>query len=181
MQLTHTIQLIWKQKINNGEKNEKHYAVQDHYLEKNTRVILLDKLTTRVIYSVLLLSSGNTPTSQKYFGKVFPNENFDWKKIYILPRVVTINSFQRNFQYKILVNILYLNNMLFTFSKIKTPLCSFCHSHDETIKDIFLEWIWAKQLWNHLRLLLTNDISLPILTPQTAIFGFINGIEKHSL
>ena len=77
MQLTHTIQLIWKQKINNGEKNEKHYAVQDHYLKKNTRVILLDKLTKRVIYSVLLLSSGNTPTSQKYFGKVFSNENFD--------------------------------------------------------------------------------------------------------
>ena len=25
---------------------------------------------------------------------------------------------------------------------------------------------------------LTNDISLPILTPQTAIFGFINGIEN---
>ena len=23
-----------------------------------------------------------------------------------------------------------------------------------------------------------NDISLPILTPQTAIFGFINGIEN---
>ena len=78
MQLTHTIQLIWKQKINNGEKNvEKHYAVQDHHLKKNTRVILLDKLTKRVIYSVLLLSSGNTPTSQKYFGKVFSNENFD--------------------------------------------------------------------------------------------------------
>ena len=71
--------------------------------------------------------------------------------------------------------------MLFTFSKIKTPLCSFCHLYDEAIKHIFLEWIWAKQLWNHLRLLLTNDISLPILTPQTEIFGFISGIEKHSL
>ena len=99
-------------------------------------------------------------------------------KIYILPRVVTINSFQRNFQYKILHNILYLNKMLFTFAKIKTPLCSFCHSYDETIKHIFLECICVKQLWNHLRLFLTNDISLPILTPQTAIFGFINGIEN---
>ena len=127
----------------------------------------------------MLLSSSNTPTSQKYFDKVFPNENFDWKKIYILPRVVTINSFQRNFQYKILHNILYLNKMLFTFGKIKAPLCSFCHSYDETIKHIFLECIYVKQLWNHLRLFLTNDISLPILTPQTAIFGFINGIENN--
>ena len=42
---------------------------------------------------------------------------------------------------------------------------------------IFLEGICVKQLWNHLRLVLTN-ISLLILTPQTAIFGFISGIEN---
>ena len=129
MQLIHTISLIWKQRINDSEKNvEKKFVVQDHHLIKNTRVILLKKLTAREIHSVLILSSGNTPTSQKYFGKVFPNENFDWKKIYILPRVVTINSFQRNFQYKILHSIFYLNKLLFTFGKLKTPLCSFCHS-----------------------------------------------------
>ena len=127
---------------------------------------------------MLLLSSGNTSTCQKYFGEVFPNKNFDWQKIYVLPRVVTKDSFQRNFQYKILHNILYLSKMLFTFGKIKTPLCSFCHSYDETIKHIFLECICVKRLWNHLRLFLTNDISLLILTPQTVIFGFINGIEN---
>ena len=113
---------------------------------------------------------------KKYFGKVFPNQNFDWKKIYILPSLVTLNSFQGNFQCKILHNILYLNNMLFTFGKIKTPLCSFCYSNDEAIHildHIFLECTCVKQLWNHLKLFLTSDISFPILTPQTAIFGFI--------
>ena len=110
MQLIQAIPLIWKQKLNDSEKNvEKSYVVQDHHLIKSTRIIALDKLTAREICLALLLSSGNTPTSQKYFDKVFPNENFDWKKIYILPRVVTINSFQLNFQYKILHNILYLN------------------------------------------------------------------------
>ena len=131
VQLIHTIPLIWKQKIYNSEKNvEKNNVIQNHHLIKNTRVIALDKLTAREIYSVLLLSSGNTPTSQKYFGKVLPNENVDCKKIYVLPRVITINSFQRNLQYKILHNILYLNKMLITVGKIKTPLCSFCHPHD---------------------------------------------------
>ena len=62
MQLIHAIPLIWKQKMNDSEKNvEKNYVVQDHHLIKNTRVIVLDKLTAREIYSVLLLSSGNTP------------------------------------------------------------------------------------------------------------------------
>ena len=80
--------------------SKKKYVVQDHHLIKKTTVIVLEKIIAREIYSVFMLSSGNTPTSQKYFGKVFPNENFDWKKNFILTTVVT-NSFQRNFQYKI--------------------------------------------------------------------------------
>ena len=139
--------------------------------------MMLDKLTAREIYSVLLLSWGNTPTSQKYFGKVFWNENFDWKKTYILPRICTINSFQRKFQYKIRHDILYLNKMLFNFGKIKTPLCWFCHSYDEAIKYIFLECICVKQLWNHLRLFLRNDISNPILTPQTVILVLLTELK----
>ena len=69
--------------------------------------------------------------------------------------------------------------MLFTFGKMKTPLCSICHSYDETNKHIFLECQCVKQLWNHLRLLLVNDACLPILTPQTVISSFINGIENN--
>ena len=72
MQLLHAISLIWKQKINDSEKNvETNYVVQDHHLIKNTRAIVLDKFTMREIYSVLLLSPGNIPTSQKHFHKVF--------------------------------------------------------------------------------------------------------------
>ena len=52
----------------NVEEND---VVRDHLLIKNTRVIVLDKLTAREIYSVLLLSSGNTPTSQNILAKFF--------------------------------------------------------------------------------------------------------------
>ena len=69
--------------------------------------------------------------------------------------------------------------MLFSFDKIKAPMFSLYHSYDEAIKNIFLDCIWVKQLWNHLRLFLTNDISLPILTSQIAIFGLISGIENR--
>ena len=56
MQLIHAIPVIWKQEINDSKKNvEKSYAVQDLHLIKNTRVTVLDKFTSREIYSVLLL------------------------------------------------------------------------------------------------------------------------------
>ena len=72
-----------KKKKNDSEKNvEANFVVQDHHLIKSTRVIALDKLIAREIYSVLLLSSDNSPTSQKYFGKVFPNENLIRRKFH---------------------------------------------------------------------------------------------------
>ena len=55
MQLIHAIPIIWKEKINNSEKNVGKNVVEDHHLTKNTRVIVLEKLTMREIYSVLIL------------------------------------------------------------------------------------------------------------------------------
>ena len=64
--------LISKQKIYDSEKDvEEKYFLQDYHLIKNTRVIVLDKLTAREIYSVLLLSSGNNTNLPKIFGHNF--------------------------------------------------------------------------------------------------------------
>ena len=79
--IAYTFPLIWKQKTNHSEKNVgTNYVLQDHHLIINTRATVLNKLTARELYSVLLLSSGNIPTFRKYFDKVFSNENFNWKK-----------------------------------------------------------------------------------------------------
>ena len=77
MHLIQPIPLIWKQKINDSEITaETNHVLQDHYLKRNTSVNVFDKLTARKIYPVLLPSSSNISTSQKYFDKAFPNEHF---------------------------------------------------------------------------------------------------------
>ena len=79
MQWIHVIPLIWKQKTNNRKiKHRDKYDIRTRQSpNKKARMIVSDKITAREIYSALLLLSGNTPTSQKYFDKAFPNENFD--------------------------------------------------------------------------------------------------------
>ena len=47
--------LIWK-KSDSEIDFETNYVVQDHHQIKNARVIVLNELTAREIYSVLLLS-----------------------------------------------------------------------------------------------------------------------------
>ena len=55
------------------------------------------------------------PTSQVYFENIFNNFNLDWNEIHILPRLVTLDSVLRSFQYKVLHNVLFLNQNCFFF------------------------------------------------------------------
>ena len=78
----------------------------------------------------------------------------------------------------ILHNVLYVNRKLFQFSKISSPECSFCKCEEETT--IHLLYICRKtqasctQLTSHLN----GKLNLPHLTPQSAIFGFLNISNK---
>ena len=102
----------------------------------------------------------------------------DWKQIYLLPRLVTLDSYSRSFQYKILNNVLYLNKKLFTFRKLTSSLCPFCKLSDETVLHLFHEWNTVQNLWNELDLFLENNFTLFDLTLQAAFLGFFNVYSK---
>ena len=68
--------------------------------------------------------------------------------------------------------------MLFKFGKSESPLCSFCNLKNETPYHLFYECSHTNSLWNQLRHFLSNSLNIPLLTPQSAIFGFINQKEN---
>ena len=86
-----------------------------HHLIKGALIITFEKLSSKELYSILIKEFTNRPSPNVYFEKIFPNMKFDWRKIYISLRILTINSYLRSFQYKILINILFLNEKLFVF------------------------------------------------------------------
>ena len=57
-------------------------------------------------------------------------------------------------------------------------LCSICHSNDETVIHLFCECVRVSQLRSHLRIFFSTDLGLPLLTPQTAIFGFLTETDQ---
>ena len=111
-------------------------------------------------------------TIWNYFSqKKLSNPELEWKDIYIyvyiyiyiyiytLPRHVTINTNLRIFQYKLLHNILYLNEMLYKFGKKLSPL--------KNLKSQFTFF---------------NVLIIPPIMPQSTIFGFIDhkvNLVKH--
>ena len=124
--------------------------IHDHHLIKGARFLTLEKLSSKELYSILITKFTNKPSSNVYFEKIFPNMKLDWRKIYILPRITTVNTYLRSFQYKILNNILFLNKKLFVFRKKNTPLCSFCNKEEETLLHIFSECTYVIYLWQQL-------------------------------
>ena len=115
------------------------------------------------------------PTYQSYHEKNFDDYDFNWKFIYRLPRIATLETNICIFQYKLLNNVLYLNKKLFQFGIISQSKCSFCELYGETP----LHNTAAQNVWNRLRLYLLEKLALPVLNPQSAIFGFAD-VSDHN-
>ena len=76
--------------------------------------------------------------------------------------------------YNVLNNVLFLNNKLHTFGIKPSPLLPFYNLYDETPYHMFYECDRVKCLWSDLVQCFQNNLILPTLTPQTAIFGFLD-------
>ena len=112
--LVHSILQTWKENLKKNESNNDNtLLILKHHLIRNKR-ILTSKLTATEIYSLFLSLTNNKPTLQKYFQKIISNNKFNWEQIYMLLCMVTINSYQQNFQYEILHDILKLTNCILT-------------------------------------------------------------------
>ena len=156
--------------------NSINLAIQEH------QILCLNKLDRKELYNIQLLVNFLKPNSQGYFENIFAGHVFEWEKIYILPRIATTDSRIRIFQYKILHNLhndfTYLDKKLFEFNKINSPECSFCKCEEETTIHLFHICRKTQALWTQLTSHLNRHLNLPHLTPQSAIFGFLDISNK---
>ena len=143
-----------------------------HHVTKNSQILAIERLIPKKLYSLSIVLKNELPTPQKYFCNIVPNFQAAWKEIYFLICKLSIDTNLRVFQYKILNNILYLNEQLFIFNKKETKLCSYCRLQDETINHIFVECKFAIKLWCDLRHYCQCSFDIPILNPQSATFDF---------
>ena len=139
----------------------------------------MNKLNSATLYEILIGANNIKSTLQTYFENLFSNFKPDWKSIYLLPRRVTLDANLRMFQYKLLNNVSYLNDMLFRFKKVDSPLCSYCNEEEETPLHLFHSCLKIKQLWNRLRQCFSQFINIPLSTPQSSILGIFDN-NQHS-
>ena len=114
----HAIPNHWKKKLKENTINSQNISCLNHHLIKSNQIYSFEKLTTKELYVISLQHETTTQTSQKYLESMFRDLTLQWKHIYTLPRITTIDSKLWCFQYKILHNTLYLMKSFFYSAKI---------------------------------------------------------------
>ena len=147
IQLVHAIPYHWKKKLTENTINSQNLFYLNHHLIKSNQICSSEKLTTKELYLISLQHETTTPTPQKYFESMFRGLTLQWKHVYTLPHITTIDSKLWCFQYKILHNTLYVNQKLFLFRKHDTSLFSFRNLEDETVIHLFAHCSKTKRLW----------------------------------
>ena len=74
-----------------------------------------------------------------------------------------------------------MNKMLFKLGKFESPLCSFCKAKDETYIHPFDRCRKTSILRRQLQELFSTALDLRSISPQSAIFGFLDDALEHKL
>ena len=127
----------------------------------------LSHVSARSMYTKLI----QPQTSQKTIGKLLNNYEVNWRQSYLIPQKVTIDISLRIFQYKILNNILYLNERLSKIDPTVSSLCSLCKKAPENVIHLFCECSITKSLWHSLQKTFSSLLTLPALDPLISIVG----------
>ena len=98
--IIHAIPLVWKRKLRQGFVR-RNCISKGFILIENDVELPLENMTSKKFYRILVKRIFVPPTSQRKFSREMNIKDTDWKDIYILPFVSTMEIRTRIFQYKI--------------------------------------------------------------------------------
>ena len=118
------------------------------------------------------------PSAQKRFQDQFPDVQFDWNEIYSLSLKVSLETKIREFQYKVLNNIVFTNEKFFKIKMIDSPQCTFCKNEIEFLEHLFCNSEITRSFWVALRSwFMECVINLEPLSVFNVLFGILNAGE----
>ena len=87
----------------------------------------------------------------------------------------------RMFQYKILNNILYLNQRFYLIKKVESLLCSVCDTEVETLAHVTIHCKYPEILWKGIKKRRSSQLSLPDVTEEFVYLGWLSKGPKSQL
>ena len=92
IQLLHAIANHWEKELTENTINSQNLSYLNHHRIKSYHIYYIEKLTMKELYLISPQHETTTPISQKCFESMFRDLTLQWKHIYTLPRITTIDS-----------------------------------------------------------------------------------------
>ena len=91
LQIIHALPREWKEAISMHDGSLENLLIQDHRLIKKNQMLCLTKLNSNELYKIQIIIKYKRLTPQLYIENIFENSNLDWKAVYLLPRIATVD------------------------------------------------------------------------------------------
>ena len=184
----------WQSIINSvpqGWKNMvKHNICLIQNTSKNKNSIVLngifaqvESLTSKQVYHTILsnLVGTTVPTSQTKIESKY-KEKLDWLNIYSLLYLTTLDTYNRQFQYRILHNYICVNENLSKWKVLDSNRCSLCFIEKETVEHIFCLCPYAITFYAKVKQWCASfNIELPALNFKNVVLCNISENEENRL
>ena len=153
-------------------------------------LLQLNKIKSKHFYDLLVAEKYECPISTFRLKNRYDTSDKELAlaRSFIFSTTVDVNY--REFQFKVLNDILSLNYKLYKMKVISSPLCSFCNLENETIEHLFWNCTFTQDFWNQLgreltmfdfSLLTEKSVILGILSKESVLFNHILVIAKKSI
>ena len=129
-------------------------------------------IKSKLFYKILIDAKYETPVSNFRLQNRYNLTEQDIKKARKLIFQTSIDSNTREFQFKVLNNILPLNYKLYKMQLVSSPNCTFGCPENETIEHIMWNCPVSQKFWNNVKTFLINNIDLSFIHERIVMVGF---------
>ena len=177
MGVVHSLPSDWKTIIRSSVcTNEIKPIPCTPYIKLNCGSVPISDVTSKQIYDSFLRKKQTPPTAQQKLTDKYSETSINWEKVYSLPFRTTLDSKLREFQCKILNNIVFTNDKLFRFGLSQSPNCTYCNEEPESIEHLLSRCKVSSEFWKEvLSWLKDNNI---IIESLNEIGLFLGNFEK---
>ena len=166
---------LWKNIIQSGSNLEDNYTDRFQVISENSKC-------SHLVYKTLNFDDSAIRKSAKFWEPHFKNFDFlTHKKAFSnLYGVTNITKF-RNFQFRLLHNKIFCNNILYHWKKADTQICDFCQTEKQDI--IHLMWTCPviTQIWTEMAEWLKDFSSETEWSLENIIYNTVHSKPKHVL
>ena len=122
-------------------------------------VFQFESVCSKKLYRACIQKMADIPVSFRNLESSYNMSEKEIERVFYRPRFCTLDNKLREFQFKLLYNIVFVNHHLYRFQFITNNECSFCGKEEETYRHIFYDCEMVKELWE----LCSNLLKFPIL------------------